>query len=201
MVKTLSIGILGIQGAISEHVTSMNNVFKKRSNINGMVFVVRNKREIDDLDALIMPGGESSTIYRVLNKSGMYDAIEKRIKENNLPIMGTCAGCVLLSNEIVNNKKEIKPFNAMDMQVERNAFGRQKESFEQNINIKGFNTPYKAVFIRAPVIKKIWGKCETLAKINEKIVMARQDRFLALAFHPELAQDTRVHQYFIKMIV
>ena len=201
MVKTLSIGILGIQGAIFEHVTSMNNVFKKRKDIYGNVFVIRNKREIDDLDALIMPGGESSTIYRVLNKSGMYDAIEKRIKENNLPIMGTCAGCVLLSNEIVNNKKEIKPFNAMDMQVERNAFGRQKESFEQNIQINGFSTQYNAVFIRAPIIKKTWGKCKILAKIDKKIVAARQDKFLALSFHPELIDDLRIHEYFLDMII
>lgn len=89
----------------------------------------------------------------------------------------------------------------MDMKVGRNAFGRQKESFEQNINIKNFNSPYNALFIRAPIIKKIWGKCEILATINEKIVAARQDRFLALAFHPELACDTRVHQYFLEMII
>lgn len=201
MVKYLSIGILGIQGAISEHVTAMANILKERSDIDGKAFVVRNKREIDEINALILPGGESSTIYRVLDKSGLYDAINKKIRENSLPIMGTCAGCVLLGNEIVNNTKEIKPLNAMDMQVERNAFGRQKESFEQNIDIKGFSSPYNAVFIRAPIIKKTWGKCEILAKMDKKIVAARQGKFLALSFHPELIGDLRIHEYFLDMII
>ena len=109
------------------------------------------------MDALVIPGGESSTISRVLIKSGMYDTILQRLKQNNFPIMGTCAGCVLLAKEIVGDKGNIKLLNAMDMQVKRNAFGRQKESFEMNIEIKDFSKPYHAVFIRAPIIKKVWG--------------------------------------------
>lgn len=200
MVKNISIGILGIQGAVSEHVTVMRDILKETGN-SGKAFIVRHKEDVKDTDALIIPGGESTTISRVLYNSGLYDAICKRIEENDLAVMGTCAGCVILAKEIVNDpKNKIKQLSKMDMQVERNAFGRQKESFERTIIIKDFSSPYNAVFIRAPIIRKTWGKCEALAKIDKKIVMARQDRFLALSFHPELTNDFRVHKYFLEMI-
>ena len=199
MVKKVSIGVLGIQGAISEQITSMTNALKE-TNTSGEVFFVKYKKEIDDIDALILPGGESTTISRNLYKSDLHDAIIKRIEENSLPIMGTCAGCVLLAKELFDNNKDVKLLHAMDMQVERNAFGRQRESFEKNIDINGFSSPYTAVFIRAPLIKKVWGKCEVLAEIDKKIVMARQDKFLALSFHPELTDDLRIHRYFLDII-
>ena len=150
---------------------------------------------------MIVPGGESTTISRILFKSGVYDAILQRLRQDSLYIMGTCAGCVLLAKEIVGNKDDVKLLHAMDMQVERNAFGRQKESFEKSIRIKGFSEPYNAIFIRAPAIKKVWGKCEILAEIDKKIIAARQDKFLALSFHPELTNDFRIHEYFLEMIV
>jgi len=199
MVKKVSIGVLGIQGAISEHITSMTNALKE-TNTSGEVFFVKYKKEIDDIDALILPGGESTTISKNLYKSDLHDVIIKRIEENSLPIMGTCAGCVLLAKELVDNNKDVKLLHAMDMQVERNAFGRQRESFEKNIDINGFSSTYTAVFIRAPLIKKVWGKCEVLAEMDKKIVMARQDKFLALSFHPELTDDLRIHRYFLDMI-
>ena len=114
--------------------------------------------------------------------------------------MGTCAGCVLLAKEIVNNENDVKLIQAMDMKVERNAFGRQRESFEKNIKIKGFTESYNAVFIRAPIIREVWGNCKILSKIDEKIIAARQDKFLALSFHPELTNDLRMHRYFLDMI-
>ena len=113
--------------------------------------------------------------------------------------MGTCAGCVLLSSDLINNSKNVKILSAMDMQVKRNAFGRQKESFEKNIDIKSFTNPYNAVFIRAPAIEKIWGDCEILSIIDKKIVMAKQDNLLAVSFHPELTDDLRIHKYFLDM--
>ena len=199
MVRKVSIGVLGIQGAISEHITSMGAALKE-TNTPGKVFVVNHKEKMTDIDALIIPGGESTTISRVLHKSDLYNIISERIKENNLPIMGTCAGCVILSKELSDNAKDVKLLNAMDMQVERNAFGRQKESFEKPIGIQGFSSPYNAVFIRAPIIKKVWGKCKVLAKIDKKIVMARQDNILAVSFHPELTNDLRIHKYFLDMV-
>jgi len=199
MVRKVSIGVLGIQGAISEHIASMEATLKE-ANTPGKVFVVNHKEKMTDIDALIIPGGESTTISRVLHKSDLYNIISERIKENNLLIMGTCAGCVILSKELSDNAKDVKLLNAMDMQVERNAFGRQKESFEKPIGIQGFSSPYNAVFIRAPIIKKVWGKCKVLAKIDKKIVMARQDNILAVSFHPELTNDLRIHKYFLDMV-
>ena len=146
--------MLSIQGAVSEHITSVKHAFKEMD-ICGTVVVVRHNEHIDEIDALIIPGGESSTISKILAKSGMYDAIVQRVEDNTLPIMGTCAGCVLLAKKIVGNKGEITSLRVMDIEVERNAFGRQKESFEKSIEIEGFSKPYHAVFIRAPVIKKV----------------------------------------------
>lgn len=199
MVNKISVGVIGAQGAISEHVISMKNAIEE-NNISGKVFVIKNKKELNEIDALIIPGGESTTISKILYNSDLYDAILKRIKNDNLPIMGTCAGCVILASEITDNFKDVKLLSAINMQVKRNAFGRQKESFEKNINIKGFSKPFNAIFIRAPVIEKVWGNCEVLAKIDKKIIMAREDPFLALSFHPELTDDIRIHKYFLDMI-
>jgi len=200
MVKKISIGVIGIQGAISEHITIMQNTLKT-THTPGRVIIVKSLEDLNKIDALILPGGETTTISKILHRSGLHEAIYKKFKENNLPVMGTCAGCVLLASEIIDdNKDDVKLLNAMDMQVERNAFGRQKESFEKSIIIEGFSYPYTAVFIRAPIIRKIWGKTKVLAKVNKKIVMARQDNLLALSFHPELTNDLRVHKYFLGMV-
>jgi 5'-phosphate synthase pdxT subunit len=199
MVKKTSVGVFGAQGAISEHITSMKKALEE-NNVSGDVFVIRNKKQLNEIDALIIPGGESTTISKILYNTGFYEAILKRIKNGDLPIMGTCAGCVILASEITDNYKDVKLLSAMNMQVKRNAFGRQRESFEKNIYIKGFSKPFNAVFIRAPVIKKVWGKCEILAKIDKKIIMAREDLFLALSFHPELTDDLSIHKYFLNMI-
>jgi 5'-phosphate synthase pdxT subunit len=199
MVKKTTIGIVGIQGAISEHFFSFENVIKK-FNINGEIVLVREPLQIDKIDALIIPGGESTTISNLLYKSGLYQKILKKIKEGNLPIMGTCAGCVILASKLSDNINDVKLLSAMDMKVKRNAFGRQRDSFEYNISIDGFNEPYNAIFIRAPVIEEVWGDCKILAKINNKIVMAVQDNFLAISFHPELTNDLRIQKYFLDMI-
>lgn len=200
MVKRLSVGVIGIQGAVSEHVTSMENTLQE-TNTSGKVFVIKDKKQMSKVDALILPGGESTTISRELHKSRLNDAIYERIKNDGISVMGTCAGCVLLASELTDNTKDVKLLSAMNMKVKRNAFGRQRESFEKNIDIKGFNEPYNAVFIRAPVIEKVWGSCQILAKIENKIVMAKQDNLLAVSFHPELTDDLRIHKYFLDTIL
>jgi len=200
MVKKLSVGVLAVQGAVSEHVTAMTNALKE-TNTSGNVFFVSNSKDIKKIDALILPGGESTTISNILLKTGMYEVIQNRIKDDNLPILGTCAGCVILAKELADEDNRVKLFKVMDMQVTRNSFGRQRESFEKDIDIEGFSEPYKAVFIRAPTIKKVWGKCKILAKIDKEIIMARQNKFLALSFHPELTDDSRIHRYFLDMII
>ena len=177
----------------------MNRVFKEEK-VKGKTILVRQPHDIDACDALVIPGGESTTISRILVNSGMQYVIHERMNQNNIALMGTCAGCVLLAKELTDTKADVRLLQAMDMQVERNAFGRQKESFERSIAIKGFTAPYNAVFIRAPIITKIWGTCEVLATTGKEIVMARQNNYLALSFHPELTDDLRIHRYFLEMV-
>lgn len=199
MVRKITIGVIGIQGAVSEHVKTTKKALKE-SNISGEVLIIKNKKDINKSDAIILPGGESSTISKVLNEKGLYYELFNRIKNDNIPIMGTCAGCVILGSELSDISNDVKLLSVMNMRVKRNAFGRQRESFEQDIKIREFSEPYPAVFIRAPVIKKVWGKCKILSTIDKKIVMARQDNLLALSFHPELANDLRIHKYFLDLI-
>ena len=177
----------------------MNRVIQEEKQ-KATVILVRKSHDIDACDALIIPGGESTTISRILINSGMHDTILQRIKQNNIALMGTCAGCVILAKELTDTKADVRLLQAMDMQVERNAFGRQKESFERSVAIKGFTTPYNAVFIRAPIITKTWGTCEVVARVGKEIVMARQNNYMALSFHPELTNDLRIHRYFLEML-
>jgi 5'-phosphate synthase pdxT subunit len=199
LVAIVTIGVLSFQGAVSEHLTIMNRIFKEERQ-RGKTILVRQPHDIDACDALIIPGGESTTISRILDNSGMHDAIHQRMEQENIALMGTCAGCVILAKELVDTNDDVRLLQAIDMQVERNAFGRQKESFERSIAIRGFTAPYNAVFIRAPIITKIWDTCQKLATVDKKIVMARQDNYLALSFHPELTDDLRIHQYFLEML-
>lgn len=198
----MKIGIMAVQGAVEEHMAIVEKIMDKMK-IEGNAFSIRKKGEMDEMDALIIPGGESTTISRLLIKFGLVEKISELAK-NGLPIMGTCAGCVLLSQNCVGVKKlkthKFKTLKLMKMEVERNAFGRQRESFQLPIKIKGFKRTFDAVFIRAPVIKNVWGSCVPLASIDDKIVMAGQGNFLATSFHPELTEDTRIHEYFLKMI-
>ena len=197
----MKIGVLNIQGAISEHFSMINKTFRELE-IKGKIILVKNKEDIKQIDGLILPGGESTTISRLMLKTGIHDMILKRVENKDLPIMGTCAGSILLAKKIKNQqKKNIKTLEIMDMEIERNAFGRQKESFGTDIKIKGLDAPFHAVFIRAPIIRKTWGSCKPLSSLNkETIIAAQQDNLIALTFHPELTDDTRMHKYFLKII-
>ena len=197
----MKIGVLNIQGAVSEHFSMINKTFKELE-IKGKIILVKNKEDVKQIDGLILPGGESTTISRLILKTGIHDMILKRVENKDLPIMGTCAGSILLAKKVKNQqKKNIKTLEIMDMEIERNAFGRQKESFEADIQIKGLDAPFHAVFIRAPIIRKTWGSCKPLSNLNkETIIAAQQDNLIALTFHPELTEDTRIHKYFLKII-
>jgi 5'-phosphate synthase pdxT subunit len=199
MVKPIKIGVIGIQGAFFEHENMMQKTLLK-TKTKGDVFLVKEPFEIDGIDGLIIPGGESTTISKYIYHYNLDKSINKRIKKNNLAIMGTCAGCILLAKQINDNKDNLKPLKLIDMRITRNAFGRQKESFEKQIKIKEFLDLYNAVFIRAPIIDKVWSNCEILSKINNKIVMVKQENFLATSFHPELTQDLRIHKIFLDTI-
>ena len=201
----MKIGVISVQGAVPEHLNAVNNAFNELG-VKGQSIPIRRPNQMDNIDGLIIPGGESTTISKLVQKFELYDKIVKLAIEDKIPIMGTCAGCILLAKkEAMDEEAEVRLLGLMDMAVIRNAFGRQRDSFEHDIEITGFTDPYHAVFIRAPVITEVWGGCKVLAElkdddINDKIVIAQQDNLMALAFHPELTLDTRVHEYFLNMI-
>jgi len=199
--KNLKIGVLGIQGAVSEHVEAINNTIKENG-LEGCGVVVKTKNQLEEVQALIIPGGESTTIGRVSKERNLFEKIVQKAKEG-LPIFGTCAGLVLLAKEVFDAKVGVleQPiFGLMDVKVIRNAFGRQRESFEVELEVPILGEkPFPAVFIRAPIVEKAWGKTKVLAKYEEKIVAVQEDNLLATAFHPELTNDRRFHQYFLKM--
>jgi 5'-phosphate synthase pdxT subunit len=198
LVTIVTVGVLSVQGAVSEHLASLHRIFSEEQ--SGNAVLIRRPHDIDRCDGLIIPGGESTTISRILVQSGLFEVILRRMKKNSIVLMGTCAGCVLLAKELTEPRDDVCLLNAMNMQVMRNAFGRQKESFERSVKITGFNSPFPAVFIRAPLITKVWGPCKVLATVEKEIVMARQDNYLALSFHPELTNDLRIHRYFLQML-
>ena len=193
-------GVISVQGAAPEHVAALK-VAMANLGLSGDVVTVRKAKDLEGVSCLVIPGGESTTISKLLRRFDLFDRIID-LANDGLPIMGTCAGCVLLSKEGDEQveKTETELLKLMDMAVDRNAFGRQRDSFEVLLNINGLNTPFPAVFIRAPLITKVWGKCEPLAMHSSCIVMARQDNLMALSFHPELSDDTRLHEMLLKMV-
>ena len=193
-------GVISVQGAAPEHVAALK-VAMANLGLKGDVVTVRKAKDLEGVSCLVIPGGESTTISKLLRRFDLFDRIID-LANDGLPIMGTCAGCVLLSKEGDDQveRTETELLKLMDMAVDRNAFGRQRDSFEVLLSISGLRTPFPAVFIRAPLITKVWGKCEPLAMHSSCIVMARQDNLMALSFHPELSDDTRLHEMLLKMV-
>jgi 5'-phosphate synthase pdxT subunit len=197
--ERMKVGVVSVQGAFPEHLKAIREALH-RSHLDGEAVSVRRRQEMAGLDAIILPGGESTTIARLMVRFGLYEGLVDLAKEGT-PIMGTCAGEVLLAKEGDEEvaKTGTKLLGLMDMAVDRNAFGRQRESFEVELPIKGFDRPFHAIFIRAPLIRRVWGRCEELAHYHGGVVMARQDNLLALSFHPELSHDTRIHEMLVGM--
>jgi len=188
----MKIGVLASQGAFAEHIAKLRQL--------GVEAVpVRLPKELEGLDGLIIPGGESTSISRLMRDYKLTDEIKNRAKKG-LPILGTCAGMILLAKKTSGDYPE--PLGLMDITVRRNAFGRQRESFETELSVPFLGKkPFPAVFIRAPLIEKVEGKAEVLARLADgAIVAVRQGKSLALAFHPELTDDLRFHQYFLDII-
>jgi 5'-phosphate synthase pdxT subunit len=194
----IKVGVVAFQGAVTEHIAIITRALGKLG-LRGDVVQVRTPREIEYIDSLVIPGGESTTIARCLDLSGCTDKIIERVTAESMPVLGTCAGCILVASE--GDEEVLKTgqrlIGVADFAVTRNAFGRQRESFEQVLRIEGFEQEYPGVFIRAPAITRIWGDCKILAKVEDKIVMVRDRNVLAVAFHPELTDDTRIHEYFL----
>ena len=190
------IGILAIQGDVSEHYEAAKKA-SKEYRINEDVRLVRRPKDMEGITRLIIPGGESTTISRIMVKNGLYNLIVDKASKNEIAVMGTCAGSILMAKNIVDDDR-VKSLGLIDMDIRRNAFGRQKESFEADVEIDGIGK-YHAVFIRAPIIERCHGNCEILGKIEDRITMVRQGRFMALVFHPELTDDLRIYREFFKL--
>ncbi|MBR1724255.1 MAG: pyridoxal 5'-phosphate synthase glutaminase subunit PdxT [Ruminococcus sp.] len=185
----MRIGVLAVQGAFAEHIGRI-------SEMGAEPFEIRQLRDIlDSFDGLILPGGESTVMKKLLTDLGLHDPL-KALIENGLPVFGTCAGMILLAGEIVSGEQPC--FGTMDITVKRNAYGRQLGSFVCRENFAGRETAMR--FIRAPYVTEVRGSAEVLAVHEGKIVAARQGKQLAAAFHPELCGDMTVYEYFFDMI-
>nr|WP_321498651.1 pyridoxal 5'-phosphate synthase glutaminase subunit PdxT [uncultured Methanolobus sp.] len=193
----MKLGVIAIQGDVSEHVEALENALKQRGE-NGEVVTIKHKGIVPECDALVLPGGESTTLGKLLMREGIADEI-RDMNAAGKPIMGTCAGLILLATagdeQVAKTHQHL--LGLMNTRVNRNAFGRQRDSFEIGLELPFLDTPYNAVFIRAPGIVEAGKNVKVLAKIDDMIVAAEQGNVLALAFHPELTEDLRVHQYFL----
>ncbi|MFJ7747810.1 pyridoxal 5'-phosphate synthase glutaminase subunit PdxT [Peribacillus sp. NPDC097295] len=186
----ITIGVLGLQGAVDEHMIQIRSVGEH-------AVLVKKPEQLGDIDGLIIPGGESTTMGKLMDHYGFMDSITA-FYEQKKPIFGTCAGMVLVAKELVS--LEAPHLGLMDISVKRNGFGRQRESFEAPLLVKGMEDPFKGIFIRAPLAVRVGKNVEVLARYDENIVAARQEHVLVSAFHPELAGDNRFMQHFIDMV-
>ncbi len=186
------VGLLAIQGDFHEHIQALDRLGVESREI-------RKPQQLDEIDGLIIPGGESTTIVQLIDIFGFREVLVEKVK-NGMPVWGTCAGMIVIADQLKDHRPE--PLHLMNIEVSRNAFGRQTDSFETDLEIKGIEgPPYHAIFIRAPVVTKLRDGVEVLADLSDgRPVAVRQDNMMATAFHPELTDDTRVHELFVRMV-
>jgi 5'-phosphate synthase pdxT subunit len=198
----MKIGVLGFQGGIYEHVNMLKRLFSEEK-YSGEVLLVRRERELNKVDGIILPGGESTTIGIIMDKMGLTSELRDKIRDG-LPVLGVCAGAVLMAKKVVDKivgEKEQDTLSVMDIGVIRNYFGRQVESFEVDLHIPEIDEKaFRGVFIRAPVFEILNDNVEILAKLGKVNVAALQNSMIAVAFHPELTNDYRIHLLFLKMV-
>ena len=189
----MRIGVLAAQGAFIEHIASLQRLGVE-------AFPVRLPRDLAQIDGLIIPGGESTSISKLMLDYNLVEEV-KNLAQNGLPVFGTCAGMILLAKDITDGNR-VEPLRLMDIKVRRNAFGRQRESFEADLSIPALGgKPFHAIFIRAPIIEQVNSGVKVLARLDDgTIVAVREGKLLASAFHPELTDDLRFHQYFLDIV-
>lgn len=187
------VGVLALQGDVREHLAVLRNL--------GCTPVeVRTPQELESVDALVLPGGESTTIYKLSEIFGMLEPIRSSISAG-LPVLGTCAGLILLAREIIDPASGQQSFGGLDISVRRNAFGPQNESFEIDLEVTGVRGPVRAAFIRAPIVESLQPGVELIATLaNGQIVGVRQNKVIGISFHPEMFGDGRIHQLLIDSI-
>lgn len=204
MKSKITIGILGIQGDIEENKKVAEDALNHLK-LTGTVQLVKYSQDLNEIDGLILPGGESTVVGTLIKiRDGLLTAIKRRIMED-MPVLGTCAGMIMLSRRahdriIGDTKQEL--LSSLDIVVERNAFGRQKDSFEAGLQIPalGQNSAFKGVFIRAPIVSEVGNAVDIIARLDDKIVGVRQRNIIATSFHPELSGDNRIHKEFIRVV-
>ena len=198
----IKVGVLSLQGDVAENIASTKTALSELDK-TGTVIEVKTPEQISELDGLIIPGGESTMIGQLSLINGSLKKIKEKI-EAGMPVLGICAGLILLSKKAkdrVVGDTDQPLLDLLDVQVERNSFGRQRDSFEGEISMDSLNIPkFNGVFIRAPSISEVGENAEVISKFNEKIVAVKQGNMLATAFHPELTKDVSLHKYFVNMI-
>jgi 5'-phosphate synthase pdxT subunit len=192
-----TIGVLALQGDVREHLDML-------AGAGAVAVPVRRPRELDGVDALIIPGGESTTMYKLANIFDLFDPLRQRIA-SGMPVLGTCAGMIMLADTIEGGIVGQQTLGGLDVVVRRNAFGRQVDSFETDVDFTPFDRPFHALFIRAPWVEKVGATVEILATVAAgpdvgRIVAVRQGSVMATSFHPEITSDDRVHRYFVELV-
>jgi 5'-phosphate synthase pdxT subunit len=189
----VKVGILALQGDVSEHAQAF-------ADLGADPIEVRTPEQLTGADALVLPGGESTTMSKLLESGGLFDAVAERLRDG-MPAFGTCAGMILLASDVLDGRPDQRSFAAIDLSVRRNAFGRQVDSFEADLEVDGLGGGrFPAVFIRAPYVEGAGDGVEVLARIDDHPVLCRQGRVLAAAFHPELSGDLRLHELFLREV-
>lgn len=204
MNKELTIGVLNIQGDIEENIDACKKAFIEMG-IDGQVIPIKDFIKIEKLDGLIIPGGESTVMGLLLAVEKLnLENLRKKIEEG-LPVLGTCAGMIILSSQVQDKtlgKTKQELLKNLDISIERNAFGRQHESFEVDLDIPVLgDKPFRSIFIRGPIVKEIGNDVKILATLDNKIVAVQQNNIIATSFHPEIAEDHRFHIFFINLIL
>lgn len=182
------IGVLGLQGAVREHLEMLASLGVKTR-------IIKSAEDLEGIAGLVLPGGESTAMRRLIDRYALLVPLRQKIK--TLPMFGTCAGMILLATELEQGDVHL---GAIPMKVKRNAFGRQVDSFETMLAVDGIGADVEAVFIRAPYVERIDQATRVLARIDDEIVVVETDMHLACSFHPELTNDTRLHRYFIEKV-
>ncbi len=185
----MRVGVLSLQGAIGPHRDMLARLGVDSAEVRGPA-------ELDLVDALVIPGGESTTISKLLDANGLFEPIQRRL-DDGMPALGTCAGMILLADDVIDGRPDQRCFGAIDIAVRRNAFGRQVDSFEADLAVAGLDAPLHAVFIRAPVVERVGDGVEVLATVEGQAVCCRQGAVVVSSFHPELSGDTRLHELFL----
>jgi pyridoxal 5'-phosphate synthase pdxT subunit len=189
---TPTVGVLALQGAFAAHAAILES-------LGANTVEVRTSEQLADVDALVVPGGESTTMSMLLERSAMLEPLRQRVA-GGLPTFGTCAGMILLATEISDGRPDQHALGAVDISVTRNGYGRQIDSFESDLDVVGLDAPFHAVFIRAPLVGRSGPAVEVLASVDGDPVLCRQGNVLVSAFHPELSDDDRIHRQWIESL-